>query len=359
MRIDDARQVATTWVNQHAAPMPGFCGAFLTGSVLGSSDGPLPPTSDVDIKIVLAAETLGPDGSEPNGACGASALPPQTKFWYHAVLLEVSYMWQSELADADSVATTDYLAAALQADSLLSDPTGRLAELHDDIAAGYATRTAVERRVNVRADGIRAALGNPDRTTPWPEQVMRWLFPTTLTTHLVLNATLRAPTVRKRYVALRQALADHDRLCWYREFLADLGCANLDARTTQRHLDRLTQIYDQAGAMTRSRFFFSADLLPQVRPVAIDGSQQLIDSGRHREAVFWIMATFCRCQLQLLTDAPAIARLMEDSFDAAAADLLSISGADDLDRRGARTMNFIDRLQPLISELIEHHVCWA
>ena len=35
-------------------------------------------------------------------------------------------------------------------------------------------------------------------------------------------------------------------------------------------------------------------ITPAARPIAIDGSRELIEAGAHREAVFWIVATFAR-----------------------------------------------------------------
>lgn len=351
MHADDARQIAEEWVRQHAAPVSGFRGSFLTGSILTlAPDDRLPPSSDVDIKVVLASGQVAA-GRDRDGR----GFTPQVKFRHREVLLEVSYLDESELADAEAVARIDYLAAALHADSILADPTGRLNELQRSLAADYSSRSAIEKRIETRRTGIGTSLRARDRTTPWPDQVMRWLFPTTLTTHLVLAAALRPPTVRKRYVACRQVLIDHDRSGRHPDFLADLGCADLSRETIQRHLDRLADVYDPVGHMVRTRFFFSADLLPEARPVAIGGSQELIDAGLHREAVYWIMATFCRCQLQLLADDALLARETAPSFDAAAAELLGVGSIDDLDRRSEQTITFMDRATPLIAELVDHH----
>ena len=54
--------------------------------------------------------------------------------------------------------------------------------------------------------------------------------------------------------------------------------------------------------MATTRFLFSGDITPQARGVAIGGSQALIDRGDHRDAMFWIVATFARCHAILAAE---------------------------------------------------------
>ncbi|MEZ4619873.1 MAG: hypothetical protein R2867_30825 [Caldilineaceae bacterium] len=101
---------------------------------------------------------------------------------------------------------------------------------------------------------------------------MAWLFGTGVTTHLLLVAGLRNPTVRKRYLAVRTLLNDYQLQEQYEPLLALLGCATLDAATIQRHLNALILAYDAA-----KRSFSLPSSLPPIsttcRPVAIGGSQ--------------------------------------------------------------------------------------
>ena len=85
-----------------------------------------------------------------------------------------------------------------------------------------------------------------------------------------------------------------------------------------------------------SRLLFAADLTPAARPVAIDGSRELVDGGNHREAVFWVVATAARCQAALNVLAPALAAEREQAFRALVADLTGLrSPTDVLTRRDA------------------------
>jgi hypothetical protein len=57
--------------------------------------------------------------------------------------------------------------------------------------------------------------------------VTAWLFATGVTTHVLLVAGLKNPTVRQRYVATRELLADYGRVDFYETLLELLGCAQM------------------------------------------------------------------------------------------------------------------------------------
>jgi len=102
-----------------------------------------------------------------------------------------------------------------------------------------------------------------------------------------------------------------------------------------RHFDRLAGVFDEAAAVGRTRFFFSSAISAQARVVAIDGSRALVDAGDHREAVFWVVATFARCRQVLAADA---GRAGERAFREAVGELLGVHGPDDLRARAAATL---------------------
>src|ERR687898_1419050 len=108
---------------------------------------------------------------------------------------------------------------------------------------------------------------------PWdqlrsPERVLAWLFPTGVTTHVLLTAGLRNPTVRLRYLSARTLLDDYGRPGFHRELLALLGCAELPRERVERHLTAMTAAFDTAAAVAATPFPFSSDITPAARPVA-------------------------------------------------------------------------------------------
>lgn len=283
-----AREIAREWVIEEGGKTPGFAGAFLHGSINWlPGTAQLPETSDLDVMMVLAGEA-------PTQKPG--------KFRYRGVLLEVSYLSLASIATAEHVLGNAHLAGSLHLPSVLEDPSGHLATLQAEVARHYGDEAWVLRRCADVEAKMRHPFPSPH--APFPDQVNAWLFPTGLTTHLLLVAGLRNPTVRQRYLAVRDLLAEQGRLDVYPGLLEDLGVAHLTARRVTTHLETLEAAFQDAAQAIRSPFFFAADLSEAGYPVAIGGSRELIERGDHREAVFWIAATAVRCQQVFLQDAP-------------------------------------------------------
>lgn len=173
------------------------------------------------------------------------------------------------------------------------------------MSEGYAKRQWVYRRCEHARDKIRENLQLLDRSEPFHDQVIAWVFPIGVTTHVLLVAGLRNPTVRRRYVAARQLLADYGHLAFYEPLLELLGCAQLSRARVEQHLAALADVFDAAKDVVKTPFPFASDISALARPIAIDGSRELIARGSHREAVFWIVVTYSRCQKVLYHDAPA------------------------------------------------------
>ncbi|HET7095074.1 MAG TPA: hypothetical protein VFI22_16400, partial [Thermomicrobiales bacterium] len=183
----------------------------------------------------------------------------------------------------------------------------------------------------------------------WPERVTAGLFAAGVTTHILLVAGLRNPTVRRRYLTTRELLTGCGRLDAYAPLLDLLGCGRMTRSQVERHLDALAVAFDAAKAVVTTPFSFAGDISDLARPLAIDGSRALIDAGDHREAVFWIAATWSRCQLIWQRDAPAEVR---HAFDAGYGGLLAdlgIASPADLRRR----RNAIGAALPWIGEVAD------
>ncbi|NMB45739.1 MAG: hypothetical protein GX998_04935 [Firmicutes bacterium] len=283
-----AKDVARQWVIQEGVKTPGFCGAFLHGSINWLPDDALfPAHSDVDVMLVL-------EGSDLPNKFG--------KFFYQDVLLEVSFLPKAEMESPEMVLSQYHLAGSFQAADLLLDPGAELARLQAAVSRAYAKRKWVYRRCLHARDKILSA--RLDETVPLHDQVNAWLFPAGITTHVLLVAGLRNPTVRRRYVETHKLLADYGHLPFYESLLDLLGCTQMERARVAHHLEALTDVFDQAKTVIKTPFFFSSDISEVGRPIAIDGSWEMIESGYHREAIFWIAATYSRCQKVFLYDAP-------------------------------------------------------
>jgi hypothetical protein len=329
VKVGVARSAAIQWVAQHARPDAAFRGAYFSGSTVGlPDDAELPPSSDVDIFVVTAQEDLP---TKPG------------KLRFQGALLEVSYLPWTELASPDDVLASYHLAGSFRTDAIIDDPTGHLHTLHAHISRHFAARPWARRRCQDARHRIETRLAAIDTSAPFHEQVASWLFPTGVTCHVLLVAALRNPTVRVRYPAAREVLTDYGHSSLYPRLLDLLGCSHLPTQRVQHHLRELAATFDATAQVAKTPFFFSSDITPTARPIAIDGSQRLIDAGDHREAVFWIIATFARCHTILAADAPQLYEALVPAFQAAVTDL-GISSTHDLVHRAEEVTRFLPRL---------------
>lgn len=328
MLVKEAKTIAHRWVTEEAVNLPSFAGAFYHGSTNWlPDDAVLPATSDLDIMVVFAdppAVKLG-------------------KFIYQGVLLEVSYLASEQLRSAETVLGQYHLAGSFHRASVIADPTGTLTQLQVAVAAGYAQRSWVYRRCEDARSRILGNLASIKADTPFHDQVTSWLFGTGVTTHVLLVAGLRNPTVRRRYVAVRELLADYGYLDCHEKLLALLGCATMEKTQVEGHLAALTAIFDVAKTVIKTPFFFASDLNDLSRPIAIDGSRELIEQGLHREAIFWIVATYCRCLKVLYHDAPEQYAQFLPEFQRLLADL-DVTSFTGLQQRGEAVKTFLPEL---------------
>lgn len=289
MNIGQARQAAKEWISLHASEITGFAGAYFSGSTVGkTAEEEMPAASDVDVVIVITAEQ-----------------PPMKpgKFRYQGVLLEATYLSATQLASADRVLASYHLAGSFRTDTIIADPTGALRKLQADVAMRFHELGMVRRRCREAYDRVDNGLRAIDAGAPLHDLTTSWLFPTGIMAHVPLVAALRNPTVRLRYAAAREALAEYGMGALYDKLLEQLGCKNWSQDQALRHLGELERVFDAAAAAARTPFFFSSDITEAAKPVAIAGSLELIQAGLHREAVFWIAATFARCHKILEADA--------------------------------------------------------
>lgn len=321
MRVGQAKGIAERWVREGAAGTPGFAGAFLHGGATWLPDeAELPATSDLDVIVVV-------DGSPPDVKLG--------KLLVEGVLLDVTYLPRGDVRSAGHVLGQYHLAGSLAGSRVLADPTGELTELQEAVAEGYPKRSWVRRRAE-RARAKVLAAHPPREEDALPDQVVAWNFPAGLLTHVLLVAALRNPTVRTRYVAAREVLAEYGHPGLYPALLDLQGCREMTPGRVAYHLDAVAEAFDAAAAVVRSPVFFATDISAAARPIAIDGSRELIARGDHREAVFWIVATACRCRLIFAADAPEQMLRFAPAFHDLPADL-GIASFGDLRRRRAET----------------------
>jgi hypothetical protein len=290
MTVHHAREAAREWIIEHASAIPGFCGAYTAGSTNWvSGDTELPPFSDMDVMVVVA---------DPNHA------GKRQKLRYHDAILEVSYLANAQFQSADQILGDYHLAPSFRTSNILADPRGHLTPLLAAVSRDYAKRSWVRPRCAHARDKVLAQIRWVNEHAAVHDQITSCLFAAGITTHILLTAGLKNPTVRSRYVAVRELLENYGRAEFHEPLLALLGSARMTSQHVTQHLASLANVYDAAKRVIRTPFPFASDLSDLARPIAIDASADLIARGFHREAMFWIAVTHSRCQHVLALDAP-------------------------------------------------------
>jgi hypothetical protein len=335
MKVKQAREAARQWVLEEVSGIPGFCGAYTAGSTNWlPDDGDLTKTSDFDIMVVLAE---------------LSRAGKRGKFIYRDTLIEVSYLSNDQLRSSDLVLSDYHLAPSLRTTNIILDPLGHLTALLTAMRCDYAKRRWVRARCANARNKVLGYLRSINEGSPLYDQVMACLFAAGITTHVLLAAGLRNPTVRARYMAARELLADYGRLEFQDALLDLLGCAQISRGRVDQHLATLTHIFDAAKEAIRTPFPFASDISDSARPIAIDGSLELIERGYHREAMFWIAVTHSRCHKALSRDG---SEEMKPSFRNSYRDLVSDLGVPSFTEIRQRCAE-IERVLPRVWEVAE------
>lgn len=318
LTIGDAIAIATNWITSSELP---FLSAFIGGSVAYADAGSLyDPASDIDCYLVV-------EGDPPDGKIG--------KITVQGALLDVSWISWSGLEHAETDAV---LASLLHFGQVIRDSTGTLTRFKQGIDATFAKPEAIAVRLEDMRSRIRplAAPVNQVQLAP-PEQLMNWLFPATLATHIPLIKACAPLTVRKRFLAAKKVMPSDE----YEELLALYGFDVVTAEQAQSWLDDTAALFDHAAPLAEtSTRFWASDIAKDARAISIGGSQSLIDVELHREALYWIIATRTRC-LTVMNDAGADNSRFMPAFD----ELTNTLGIDTAARRAEDTAAILNWIE--------------
>jgi hypothetical protein len=322
MTAGSCRELARQYMAEEAARVAGFCAAYTAGSTNWMPDDALLPVgSDVDVMVVARGGDLG---------------GTRRKFARDGVLLEVSYLSENLFESPERVLSDYHLAPSLRMAKVVLDPERRLDAVRDLLRQQYENPRWIRARCAAARAKVLAALHSAD------DPVMSCLFGAGITTHILLVAGLRNPTVRGRYLAVRELLAHHGFAELYESLLELLGSRRITAQRASIHAAALRELFDAACDCIPNSFGFAADIQPCARPAAIEASMEMIARGDHREAMFWIGVTWRRCMTVLTTDR------FRDGFREVLTDL-GLSSDAAIQRRRLE----IERMLPRICEAAE------
>lgn len=310
MRVDEAVEIAGEWVREHGSRLPGFVGAHLAGSISQlPRDAILLDPTDIDIFCVME------DGKEFS----------QRKFLFHGALMETVARNVKEYSSAEELLSSPYGAHHLAADSVLADPKGLLTRLNQRVKVEFPERRWVRARSTNARSIVQQTLDRMGEATSLNNGLMELLW---LVLHLcgfIVVSSRGMPTVRKCLVRAREALQATGQPALAIDLLRVAGSSHMSQDQAQLCLDRWVPAFDRALEVFQTRFAFDFNICPYARSYMIDGAQQMIDAGDHREAIFVIAAMHSFVNKALQNDAPVTERARwQTSFDQLQHDLMLV-----------------------------------
>ena len=279
MLVKQAKSIAEEWVEKESGNISNFFGAFFHGSINWLSESAVfPENSDVDIMVVIENDNPQKIG----------------KFRYKNILLEVSYISREKLQSPSQVLKKYHLAGSFKYPSIILDPSGELTRVQEKVADKFNEKYWVYKR----CEHVKNKINNRyqfEEKNSFPEQVFSWVFPAGLTTHLLLTAGLKNPTVRRRFLAVKKLLKKYNYLDFYEELLGLLRVHRLNQEDVKKHLNKLAEVFDLAKEVKNPPVIYASDISDTARTISIGGSREMIKNDNYREAVFWIIVTYARC----------------------------------------------------------------
>jgi hypothetical protein len=289
MNAGEVIEIAREWVEVYGSQIPGFCGAHLMGGLnYAAKDASFPAYKDVDMNIVL-------QGSEDWDVHDLN---------YKGLILEYGSVGVDAYRSPETVLADPRLASNLAVNSILSDPTGMLASLHEVVAKEYPRRQWVQARCDDEKSAASKALEDLSKAGSSAEALLYSNNFGNNLAGLVAAASLKPPTHRRGLILMKELLATWGRPEIHEETLNVLGYASLSRMQVESfHRDSIIA-FDRAVEVCRSPVPYRFKLHTFVRPYFVEGVQEMIDEGNHREAMYWTMACLFISNNAIQADAP-------------------------------------------------------
>lgn len=287
--VREVVEIVKEWVDLHACHLPDFAGAYLWAGITAlPPEAPFPLYRDVDVVVVL------PEGAQDD----------TVEVFYRGVMLEVISIDLKAHQDAEAILANPSHGPNMATTQILADPTGILTPLRQKVAAEYDRHRWIEARCEkekVSADkhlvAMRAA------STPLERLDSVWAFLSALS-GLLAVAQLKRPTTRRTLALLRELLKAQGRPDLHESVLTLFGAANMSRADIQAMLDRSVIAFDRSVEVYKTPTPYGFTIRPHLRPYLAEATQEMIDEGNHREAMFWITALAGESYLVLQNDAP-------------------------------------------------------
>jgi len=338
MLIKEANDLVRQWVADEVSQLPGFCGAFIAGSTnFLADDDPLPPSSDIDVKIVLDVPEL------PTSYVKAE---------YAQLVVESSYILRSAIDSPAKVLTTYYLSKHFTTPNVLADPAGFLTEIQAVVQRDFAKREWVVKRTQQARDYALNSLNWLNTADPIHDQAFWWLYSVGIVNHMLMVADLRNPTVVKSWLVTAEVLEKYGYSAFLERMLTQVGSVNMSRAQVEALFRAYVSAFDSAKVLVKTPFWGSTSISDSARPGMVDRVGAMIEAGRHREAMFWIAFFHMWCHKAIVNDAPPDMQVQEAPTYQQLISVLGLTSLDEIHRKHKSTEAYIAEVWQVAEAII-------
>jgi hypothetical protein len=299
----EAIHAASVWLERLKGEVVGYRGAWVAGSVARLKPHEVVPAgSDVDVMVIADVE----------GHLGKSIRD--------GLVIEGTVLPAARALDAQIVLGDYHLAPGLVHARILDDPYGDIARVQQAVLERYRDPATVRARLDHVEERVRATLASARTAGSSGERLNAWQFGVGQIAHMILVGALENPTVRKRYVAAARVMEQYGEEVAYERLLRLAGINRIARPAVEALARELDSLLMRVGPLAEgSTWRFASDIASPMRPMVMNGIRTMIAEGWHREAMFPVSMTWCRCAQLLEMESP------EDVRRAAPVDLGSLA----------------------------------
>ncbi len=333
-------ELAREWVSTQTEQLPELLAAHLMGGITSmTADEAFATYRDVDLHLILQDDV---DVPEEN-----------VEVLYKGLMIEVGFRQQKDYCTPEVILADPIIACHMAVPSILYDPTGFLTQLHETVTQEYARRKWVHARCEAeKREGfgmLEAAAHVPDLVTA----LNLLAYAGTYVSGVLALASLKPITGRRSYPQMRRILEAWGRTDLQERLLEVVGHAHLSREQVERSLQDATEAFDIAVQVKRTAHPFGYKMHAHLRPYFVDGTQEMINEGFHREAAGWAMAYYSSAMQIIQTDAPSnLTADMLRKFKECIGRQLGLNGTDTWEMRIERARAVFSEVFTLADEII-------
>lgn len=340
MTVGQVIERTKEWVGVQAEQLPGFLGAHLMGGITSlAADDTFPAYRDVDLHIILQDDV---DAPEENA-----------EILYKGLMIEAGFRHQKDYCTPEVVLADPVIASHLAVSSVLCDPTGFFTRLHEAVAREYGRRKWVQARCEAEK---REGFGVLERAAHMPDLISAWTllkYSDTYVSGVLALACLKAITGRRSLLQMGRVLEACGRVDLHEKMLEIVGVAHLSREQVERFLRDATETFDIAVQVKRTPHHFGHKMYAHLRPYLVDGTQEMIREGYHREAAGWVIVYYASSIQIIQADAPSeLTPHMRAKFEECMDRQIGLGGADAWKVRIERARAAFSEVFALADEII-------